>query len=71
MKSSGTPLNRQETKMSKCMEKVKAMVCRVICHQVMYAWVALAYGAELLGYCEKEVTEAAVVTAYALMAARG
>ena len=53
------------------MKKLKAVVAAVLCHRVIYGVVALAYGAGLSGLCDKHVAEAAVVAAYALLAARG
>ena len=49
----------------------KAMAERVICHRVIYGGVALAYGAGMAGICDKAVTEAVLVAAYAVMALRG
>ena len=53
------------------LKKLKSVAAAVCCHRVIYAGVALAYGAGLAGLCDKAVVEAAVVAAYAIMAARG
>ena len=49
----------------------KTVAMAVCCHRVMYAGVALAYGAGLFDLCGKEGVEAVVVAAYLALAARG
>ena len=57
--------------MAKVLKWLAGVAGAVCCHRVIYGGVALAYGAGLSGLCDRDMVEATVLVAYALMAARG